>query len=146
MSREQMLRVVLDAEDARVPTRANRGDAGFDLYVSGRHVIGSGEFLDIPCGIRMALPAGHWGEITGRSSTLRSRGLLVIEGVIDNGYVGPLFTGVFNLSSTPAIVESGERLAQMIMHRIYDVPTIEIDAFELPNTDRGTDGFGSSGA
>ena len=96
----------------QVAQRAYQADAGIDLYVqaseeravvegrgfTGAWVIGPGEFVDLPLGVSVRLPEGHWGMLTGRSSTLRQRGLLVNQGIIDNGYTGPLFAGVWNLT------------------------------------------------
>lgn len=131
--------------DATVPTRAYSGDAGFDLYCCEDMEIGPDEFKDIPTGISVALPEGVWAEITGRSSTIRSKGLLVTHGVIDQGWRGELFAGVRNLNDSTVMIEKNERLAQLIPHRLVanEYEWIEVD--ELPASERGTKGFGSSG-
>lgn len=133
-----------------LPTRAHAHDAGFDLYVSERIAIRPGDFQDVPLDLRMAMPPGMWGRVVGRSSTLRNRGLMVVEGVIDPGYRGPLYSGVFNLGRSVTVVERGERLAQLIPHTnlapttyVRGVPAAEFDA--LPHDGRGAGGFGSSG-
>jgi dUTP pyrophosphatase len=82
-----VLRVALDDPQAQMPTQAHLGDAGMDLYVSEAVRIEPGVFVDVECGIRVQLPDGYWARITGRSSTLRRRGLLVSEAVIDGGYI-----------------------------------------------------------
>lgn len=137
-------------DGGRLPTRANTGDAGFDLYVSESRVINPGEFVDVPCGVRVALPAGVWARITGRSSTLRKRELLVAEGVIDTGYRGPLYAGVWNLGEEPHTVREGERIAQLVLHENIAAQhtAVEVDAglFErIPGDGRGAAGFGSTG-
>lgn len=119
------------------------GDAGCDLYVSEETTVPSHSFTDVPCGMAVAFPEGIWGRITGRSSTIRQRGLLVVEGIIDNGYTGPLFCGVWNLTDKPVVVKQGERVAQMIMCQLTPVTFKEVE--ELPTTERGSKGFGSSG-
>lgn len=133
-----------------LPTRANPGDAGFDLYVSEDTKIEPGEFVDVPCGVRVAMPPGIWGRITGRSSTWRKRQLLVIEGVIDTGYRGPLYAGVTNMGDRHKIIEKGERIAQLVLHENvaarHHAIAVDSGMFErIPGDGRGEAGFGSSG-
>lgn len=128
-----------------MPMRAHEDDAGLDMYVSERVVIKPGEFVDVPSGICVQLPRGTWGLIQGRSSTLRKRSLLVNPGVIDVGYRGPLFSGVWNLGRETQILEVGERVAQLIViANITEMVRVrEVD--ELDESERGANGFGSSG-
>jgi dUTP pyrophosphatase len=134
-----------------LPTRAHAGDAGFDLYVSEEKVIPPNEFVDVPCGVSLALPDDLWARITGRSSTLRRRGLLVAEGIIDAGYRGPLYAGVWNLTEDPVTLPVGDRVAQLLvapniapMFRPILVGSDEFEA--IPHDGRGTAGFGSTGS
>lgn len=135
---------------ATLPTRNYGGDAAFDLYVAERTVVGHDSFVDVPCGVRVALPPGVWARITGRSSTLRKKGLLVAEGVIDQGYRGPLFAGVRNLSPTRVVLEPGERVAQLILHelvahRFFATWASHEEFSAVPGDGRGERGFGSTG-
>jgi len=140
----QYVQVVLDHPNAKVPHRGYPGDAGADLYTSVETTIRPGTFTDIPVGIRLGLPRGYWARITGRSSTLRQRGLLVAEAVIDNGYTGPIFAGVWNLGQESAVIKVGERLSQIILHPVVAFPYDEVD--DVDSFDgRGSNGFGSSG-
>jgi len=139
-----VLQVALDDPDAQMPMQVHTGDAGLDLFVSEAVRIEPGQFVDVESGLRLRLPTGYWGRITGRSSTLRRRGLLVNEAVIDNGYIGPIYAGVWNLSSTPVDVAVGERLAQLVLHPIVRVRSESTDVLVSPD-ERGTRGFGSSG-
>lgn len=137
-------------EDGLLPTRSNDGDAGFDLYTSEDTLIPAGEFCDVPCGIRVALPPGMWARITGRSSTLRKRGLLVAEGIIDTGYRGPLYAGVRNLENDDKWVRKGDRIAQLIPHEnvacAHHAVAIDRGLFDrIPGDGRGEAGFGSTG-
>lgn len=144
--RQGQLLVAVTSEHGKLPARSRDGDAGYDLYVSETVRIWPGEFADVECGIRLQLPAGYWGRITGRSSTLRKRGLLVNEAVIDNGYTGGIYTGVWNLGREMVRVARGERLAQLILHRVEAAEVLQVEAGDLYSRDgRGTDGFGSSG-
>lgn len=130
---------------AQLPSRAYSDDAGFDLYVSEDRVIEPGEFVDIPCAVAVELPPHTWALLTGRSSTLRKKRLLVNQGVIDPGYRGELFAGVWNMSNEPVEVKAGERVAQLIpMHN----QALTFNLFEVENLashPRGEQGFGSSG-
>lgn len=135
----------------KLPVRSYEQDAGFDLFVNGDHVIDVGEFADIDCGVRVAMPLGIYGRITGRSSTMRRRNLLVVEGVIDGGWRGPLFAGVRNLGEEPVLLNDGDRIAQLILHpnvTAQYTPTWinAADFADLPHDGRGINGFGSSGS
>lgn len=134
-----------------MPSRAHRTDAGFDLHTSREVTIKPGEFADVHTDLQVAMPPNLWGRIVGRSSTFRRRKLLVLEGVIDAGYRGPIYTGVTNLSDEPVTIAEGERVAQFIPHvnvaaRIT-LNEVGRDDFEaLPHDGRGANGFGSSGS
>lgn len=127
------------------PTKAYADDAGFDLYCDAEMVIEPHTFVDVPLGVAIKVPEGTWGLLTARSSTLRKHGLMVAQGVIDCGYTGPLFAGVWNMTDEPVKVELGMRLVQYILmtNASLDVEAQQVD--ELPKTDRGASGFGSSG-
>lgn len=133
-----------ELENAALPTRGYATDAGYDLYTHGDHVIEPGQFVDVACGVSVDLPEGTWGLITGRSSTLRKRGLLVAQGVIDEEYTGPLYAGCKNLTDEPVTVSHGERVAQLILHEApgqHYTPTWGVPR----QKERGANGFGSTG-
>lgn len=137
-------------EDGTLPTRSHSGDAGFDCYVSEDVTIQPGEFADVPIDLRVAMPESIWLRIVGRSSTLRNRRLLVVEGVIDPGFRGTLFNGVMNMSEQPVTIKAGERIAQAIPHTNLapdiTLRQVSVDEFEaIPHDGRGDGGFGSSG-
>lgn len=129
--------------DAQLPAKAFADDAGFDLTVVENKLIPAGGSLDVPTGIAIAMPPGWWGRIIGRSSTMRKRGLLVVEGVIDAGFRGELFTCVYNPGDKLEPVFAGERLAQLLFLPVPNVHWSE--RHELTPSERGTNGFGSSG-
>jgi dUTP pyrophosphatase len=129
--------------DANHPYRAYPGDAGFDLSCLNAGVVGAGQLVDLPTGLSVQLPDGVWGWITGRSSTT-AKGFDVIPGVIDEGYRGPLFVRVRNYTDRPIQVDEGERLGQMIpIYQVQDLVFRQVD--QLEPSDRGHNGFGSSG-
>lgn len=132
-------------ENGQMPTRAHDGDAGYDLYVSQRTRVGAAEFVDVPCDLALALPDNTWGLVIGRSSALRTLGLMVNQGVIDAGYRGPMFAGCFNLRPLEHWLEAGQRVAQIIPIPLT-AATLKLQRVaQLRPGDRGTNGFGSTG-
>lgn len=125
-------------------------DCGLDLVTATTVVVHEGQTVDIPCGIRIALPPGTFGWVTPRSSTWKKWGLMVIPGIIDEGWRGELFTLVYrpplprNGEWTVA-VPKGTRLAQLVVlpNLLSSIDVIQSDS--LPDSDRGERGFGSSG-
>lgn len=138
------LRVKRTDPRAILPSFAYPGDAGVDLTTIRGGIIEPHSGTDLPTGLRIELPVGYWARITGRSSTLRRRGLLVNEGIIDQGYRGELFVYVYNPNGSPVPVERFARLAQLILAPIVMPVVLEVDT--LAESVRGTKGFGSSGA
>ena len=130
---------------ATAPTKAYADDAGFDLYCDADLAIEPSSFIDVPLGVAIKVPEGTWGLLTARSSTLRKHGLMVAQGVIDCGYTGPLFAGVWNMTDKPVHITRGMRLVQYILmpNASLNVEAVQVDA--LPKTERGASGFGSSG-
>lgn len=133
-------------EDAILPTRAHDTDAGLDLYaavqvgipVLGRNLVGTG--------IAVAIPEGHVGYITPRSGLAFSSGITVLNapGTVDACYTGEVKVNLVNHGQAPYVVTPGQRIAQLVIHPIT-LPTVE-EVTELPNTARGANGHGSSGA
>lgn len=130
--------------DAVIPSRAYVGDAGYDLYSVQEVTIGPNAHVDVPTGIAICPDEGYWMRIVGRSSTSKKLKLHVIEGIIDNGYRGELFVRVHNPGSESVYIPSGSRLAQMIPHKLIPVE-FKAGFEDLPPSDRGSNGFGSSG-
>lgn len=131
---------------SQAPSRVHENDAGLDLYVDQDTTIAPGAFSDVPCGIAVELPERTWGLVTGRSSTLRKRGLLVHPGVIDAGYRGPLFSGVWNMTDEAVEVKTGERISQLIVLHNETRRLVPVEVASLSQTPRGSNGFGSTGA
>ena len=127
------------------PSRAYDDDAGVDLTTTVGVTIPPGGYADVQTQVaETELPGGYWGLITGRSSTLRRRGLLVPNGVIDPGWRGPLFVGAYNLSNEPVTVAAGDRIGQLILVPLNPAPIAAVTAVSVHA--RGLNGFGSSGA
>jgi dUTP pyrophosphatase len=128
-----------------VPTRHYSDDAALDLWVSENRTVNPGRFTDVPSGVNVQLPVGTWGMIVGRSSAVRKRGILVVTGIIDVGYRGDLFVGCYNVGEHPQTLAKGERIGQLIvmpnLTQHYQPVVVE----SLEPSERGTDGFGSTG-
>lgn len=122
------------------------GDAGIDLPAADEVCIPGSGFGVVPIKTRVELPPGYWGWIIQRSSTFWKKQLLVNQAVIDNGYRGELFVAVYNLGEAPYNVEFGERLAQLVLVPLAEMPLHYVPEDEFSeDTDRGTTGFGSTG-
>lgn len=127
------------------PTKAYEGDAGYDLYASRGCLIMPGKYIDVHTDVKIALPDSLWCRIVARSSSAR-QGLMVQEGIIDTGYRGEMFFGVWNMTRDIFKVEVGMRLAQMIlMPHVNPLLARWGQVENLPVSERGAKGFGSSG-
>jgi dUTP pyrophosphatase len=143
-----MLKLIVKAkrlrEGARLPLYATAGAAGLDLYscLEQPLVLAPGKIVRVPTGIAVAIPQGYVGLIRDRSS-LALAGFHTVAGVIDSDYRGEILIAAYYVGSGEMTIENGDRIAQMI---ILHSPQAEIvEAKELPHTERGAGGFGSTG-
>lgn len=121
-----------------------QGDAGWDIITNQDMVCEPGVGTDIPTDLYLALPNHIYGVIQARSSTSKKR-LLVLPGIIDAGYRGQIFIMTYNLTNIPIIVRRGERIGQMLFFK--RVMNLDITyQSQLRPSDRGTNGFGSTGS
>ncbi len=130
-----------------LPYYATAGAAALDLHACIDQPVtlpGGGEAL-IPTGIAAAIPEGHVGILAVRSSMGVRHGVAMSNGigVIDSDYRGPLRVALHNFRDTEYVIEPGDRIAQLLIMPVLR-PEIEIVS-ELPETARGTGGFGSTG-
>ena len=133
-------------EDAVVPGRAYLGDAGLDLAASERVELGPGERAVVGTGLAVAVPEGHAGFVQPRSGLADRHGISIVNspGLIDSGYRGEIKVILLNTDrSTPFVVEYGMRIAQLVVLPVPELEVIETD--DLPTTERGVRGHGSSG-
>jgi dUTP pyrophosphatase len=133
--------------DAVLPARAYHGDAGLDLSACERVELAPGERAVVGTGLAVAIPEGYAGFVQPRSGLADRHGITIVNspGLIDSGYRGELKVILLNTDSThPFVVEPGMRIAQLV---VLAAPGIELDEVdELPATERGVRGHGSSGA
>ena len=132
---------LLDA--ASVPTRAHEYDAGWDLYSSERAFIISSKRKVVSTSISLAIPDGYVGLIWPRSGLAAKKGIDVFAGVIDSGYRGEIKVCLYNSSGVNFEINKGDRIAQIIFHKIPQTEMLEVDS--LGDSIRGDSGFGSSG-
>jgi len=130
---------------AILPTRSTPGSAGLDLFSTDNYVIMPGRRVVVSTGISVRLPPGTYGRIAPRSGLAVKHGLDTLAGVVDPDYTGEIKVVLQNLDSVqPFIIRPGYRIAQLILEKFETVETIEVP--DLPVTERGADGFGSTGA
>lgn len=138
------IRITLTSPDL-LPVRAHEGDAGADLKAAEDTIIPPGEYRTIPSGVRIAVPFRHVGLVFSRSGLAVKNGLRLANcvGVIDHGYTGEIGLPLYNDSDTPRIVRRGDRVAQLVLLPV-ELPFFDV-VEALPETKRGTGGFGSTG-
>jgi dUTP pyrophosphatase len=132
---------------ARVPERAYAGDAGLDLAACERVQLGPGERALVPTGLAVAIPEGYAGFVQPRSGLAARDGIAVVNspGLIDSGYRGEIQVVLLNTDREQTFTaEPGERIAQLVVLPAPDLAVREVD--ELPPSERGVRGFGSSQA
>jgi dUTP pyrophosphatase len=133
--------------DAVIPERAYSGDAGLDLAACERVELGPGERVLVGTGLAVAIPEGYAGYVQPRSGLAARHGLTIVNspGLVDSGYRGELRVVLLNTDSAePFVVEPGMRIAQLVVLALPEFEIVEVE--ELPKSERGVRGFGSSAA
>jgi dUTP pyrophosphatase len=134
-------------EGALLPERAYDGDAGLDLAACERVELGPGERAVVSTGLALAVPDGYAGFVQPRSGLAAKHGISVVNapGLVDSGYRGEVRVVLLNTDvSERFVVEPGMRIAQLVVLPVPAVELVETD--ELPESERGVRGFGSSRA
>ncbi|KAG1753743.1 dUTPase-like protein [Suillus paluster] len=131
------------SDKARIPTRGSSLAAGYDLYSAEKKVIPAHGKALIDTQLSLAVPVGTYGRVAPRSGLASKFMIDTGAGVIDADYRGVVFVLLFNLSDKDFQVEEGDRIAQLIIERIYTPEVLEVDNLDV--TIRGTGGFGSTG-
>jgi dUTP pyrophosphatase len=132
-------------DEAIVPVQAYEGDAGLDLAACDRVEIRPGERALVSTGLAVAIPEGFAGFVQPRSGLAAEHGITVLNtpGLIDSGYRGEVRVILHNAdASRPFVVEPGMRIAQLVVVRIAEIEPVVVE--ELPASERGVRGFGSS--
>jgi dUTP pyrophosphatase len=133
------------SEEAVLPERAYPGDAGLDLAAAERVELAPGARAVVGTGLAVAIPDGHAGFVQPRSGLAARHGIAVVNspGLVDAGYRGELKVVLLNTDrEEPFVVEPGMRIAQLVVVPIAAPEPVEVT--ELPASERGERGFGSS--
>jgi dUTP pyrophosphatase len=131
---------------APLPAYAKPGDAGLDLTSAVDVEVAPGERALVPTGVAVAIPEGHAGLVLPRSGLASRQGLTLANapGLIDSGYRGEVTCAVVNLDRKQAVsIRKGDRIAQLVVVPVPSLKPAWVD--ELPGSERGEGGFGSSG-
>ncbi len=132
--------------DLPLPAYAREDDAGLDLYAREGVTLAPGARAAVGTGVAMALPDGYAGFVLPRSGLALRHGLSLVNtpGLIDAGYRGEIRVILINHDpTTPVTLFRGDRIAQLVIQRVEQVDVIEVDT--LPESPRGSGGFGSTG-
>ena len=132
--------------DLPVPAYAYVGDAGVDLRATCDDILKPFERKLVPCGIAVAIPSGYAGFVLPRSGLAIKHGVSLVNapGLIDSNYRGEIQAILVNLDpQSEFAIKRGDRIAQLVVMRVPDA-AFDVCA-ELPDTERGAGGFGSSG-
>ena len=133
--------------DAIIPRYMTANAAGLDLCaaIDAPVELAAGERAAISTGLAMAIPEGFEGQVRPRSGLAKEHGVTVVNapGTIDADFRGVVHVLLVNLGTQPFTVKPGERVAQLVIAPVAQAELAEVD--ELPATERGTGGFGSTG-
>jgi dUTP pyrophosphatase len=130
---------------ARTPKYAHKTDAGCDLYCLDDVILEPGVVKIVPTGIAVNIPEGYEGQIRSRSSVATKKTIIIpnAPATIDSGFCGEICVALLNLGNHTQGFSAGDRIAQLIFSPIVYAEFIEVE--ELDDTERGENGFGSSG-
>lgn len=133
-------------KDLPLPAYAHPGDAAFDLFAATSVSLAPGDREAIGTGIAVAIPEGYAGFVQARSGRALKEGLALANapGLIDSGYRGEIRVIVVNIAPSESIrIERGQKIAQLVIQQVTPVELDEVN--ELPVSERGEGGFGSTG-
>lgn len=128
--------------NAKIPVRQREGDACFDIYACDDEWISPGTVAAIDCGFACEIPSGYKIMINGRSG-LAKKGIFCHVGTVDENYKGEIGTILVNLSGESYKVTAGDRVGQISLQKVIPTELNKVDV--LSESNRGTQGFGSSG-
>lgn len=134
-------------EGAYAPEKAHQTDAGYDLRTRKRVVLRAHDSVAIDTGVHVQLPAGTYGKMESKSGLMFKKNIVCPGGVIDCGYTGSLVVKLENHGPYDHVFEAGDKIVQMIVQRYCDDLSLELVPYldSLGDTERGSNGFGSSG-
>ena len=135
------MKIKLD-EGAYLPTRAHSTDGGLDLYARESQIVPGGGSAEFDTGVHVQLPIGSSGILVSKSGLNVKHGL-TSEGLIDAGYTGSIVVKLYNHGQNDYEVKAGDKISQLVVIPIMIPPLLLTD--DLGETERGENGFGSTG-
>lgn len=136
------MKIKLD-KGAKMPLRVHRQDAGLDLHSMEMATIFPGESWTFDTGVHIALEPGTYGKIESKSGLNVKHDIVSCGGVVDEGFTGSIRVKLYNLGHEAYTFYPGDKIAQLVIMP-YLAPELEL-VDELDETERGANGFGSSG-
>ena len=136
------MKIMLD-EGAYMPERAHDTDAGYDLRTPKRVIVRRNDSVVIDTGVHIEIPKGYFGKLESKSGLNVNYSVVSHGGVIDSGYTGSIKAKLYNHGGQDYIFSAGDKIVQIIFHR-YEAPEFEL-VNEFEETERGDNGFGSTG-
>ena len=129
-----------------LPLYARDGDAGLDLHAAHDLTLEPGARGVVGTGLAVAIPTGYAGLVLPRSGLALTHGVTLLNtpGLVDAGYRGEVKILLINHDARPVTLQRGQRVAQLVIQRVERAEPVEVS--ELPESERGTGGFGSTGA
>ena len=140
-TKKRKMKIKLD-NGAYIPTRAHETDAGLDIYARDSQIVPAKDSAIFDTGVHIELPAGTAGMLKSKSGLYVNHGI-TSEGVIDVGYTGSIVVKLYNHSCYDYKVNAGDKISQLVITKIITPPLEVVET--LDETERGNNGFGSSG-
>lgn len=141
-----MLRIVPISKNLKVPSKAHPGDAGWDVYALTGAIIMPGDRWSFNLGFRIIGEPGKVYIVAGKSGLAKEKGINTIGNIIDNQYRGEVTALLHNTSKYYFQVEAGQKIAQILVQNVDDDNILLVeDNTCVEETERGSNGFGSSG-
>jgi dUTP pyrophosphatase len=137
--------VLISCEPDLMPTIGNPGDAGYDLRSADNAIVPARSRHTVNTGVSIALPAGYVALVHPRSGLAAKHGITVLNapGTVDAGYRGQMLITLVNHSDEDFEITRGDRIAQMLFQKFESARFVHVT--ELPGSQRGSAGFGSTG-
>lgn len=136
------MKIILD-ENAYMPVRGHKDDAGLDLRTPFPFTIKAGSSMTIDTGVHVDIPSGLVGMLKSKSGLNVKHGI-TSEGVIDAGYTGSIRAKLYNHGDKMVIFNAGDKITQLVILPVY-IPDELVVVDEFDQTERGSGGFGSTG-
>lgn len=131
--------------DAKIPQYAHKGDSGMDISTIEAAIILPHSFVKLHTGLATVIPCGYELQVRPRSGLQCNRGVVGAWGTIDEGYRGEICIALYNHTDNEQKIDKGSRVAQLVIAPVVRADVEVGTLFDLDVTDRGTNGFGSTG-